>query len=118
MSAPVVVVDTVPLISAFGTIWWDITAATIGGLAFCYWVAGLQFCRVLQKGALSYLVVPCLTAVFGVLVGAVSGCITALMIGAIYSSIPYSLPEDSTQLRVDFSVLVPSGFHLLVGFCG
>ena len=97
MSAPAVVVDTVPLIAAFSDIWWDITVTTLFGMAFIYWVAGLQLCRVLQKGPVSYILIPGFTAAFGVLIGGLCGCVTALMIGAIYSSIPYSLPEDSMR---------------------
>ncbi len=41
-----------------------------------------------------WLLFPIGSGLLGILYGLISGCVTAILIGAIYSSIPYALPED------------------------
>lgn len=67
---------------------------TVVGCSIIYMLAGLLFARVLRKGFVSFLVIPCFFSAWGVAMGFLTGSVISLFIAAIYVSIPYSIPSE------------------------
>ena len=89
--------DSVDFLESFSELWSYITLYTVAGCAAVYFGAGVRACRVLEYRRSrwsTYIWVPLATASLGAVLGFISGALSALVLSALYVSIPYAIGTD------------------------
>jgi hypothetical protein len=82
-------------LGTFEELWTEITFWCVIGTGTVYFCAGVLFVRALAKKWVFYLWVPIVACILGAIIGVFSGGIAALVLAAIYVSVPYSLGADT-----------------------
>eukprot|EP00474_Spongospora_subterranea_P008345 CRZ08803.1 hypothetical protein [Spongospora subterranea] len=100
------------VLDTFPELWTHITLWTVAGVGTVYLCAGIWACCVISKPLTLYLWVPLLSAFIGALLGFASGGLSALLIAAIYVSIPYSIGIDVAAGLGIGQAAVITYFHL------
>ena len=105
-------VDGVTVIDNFSELWNTMILFTLVGNYIAFYCAGIIACRVMNKSYMTYIYIPILFGLVGVILGFCCGAFTAALIAAVYISVPYSLPYSVViGLGIGQSIIIIY-FHL------